>query len=82
MLSSVPATSTTKARIGASLGALEAVVRGRRGSKLGCAIHSLAHARVHPFTRLLVVALLAAPPVPAYTCAMRPGHAFCYMMPV
>lgn len=44
-------------------------------------IHSLTHSLVHPFTRL-VVAPLAAPPVPAYTCARRPGHAFCYMLPV
>lgn len=51
------------------------------GAFLHSFIHSLAHSLVHLFTRL-VIAPLAAPPVPAYTCAMRPGHGFCYMLPV
>lgn len=55
--------------------------RRRRGVNWGAFIHSFTHSRVHPFTRL-VIAPCAAPPVPAYTCAMRPGHAFCYMLPV
>lgn len=61
---------------------MEAEVQGRRGY-IGVLffIHSLADSLVHPFTRV-VIAPLAAPPVPAYTCAMRPGHAFCYMLPV
>lgn len=56
---------------------------GGGGVNRGCAIHSLAHALAHAFTRSLggVLAPSAAPPVPADTCAMRPGHAFCYMLP-
>lgn len=83
--SSVPATST-KARNSASLGALEAEVQGRR-AYIGVRflIHSFIHSLTHAFTRSSVHSAcrrtISGPAVPAYTCAMRPGHAFCYMLP-